>query len=86
MWDCIVKTVKFEGFFTGLYKGMGTPLASVTPIFAICFFGNELGKKLQEKHPGKFSSLFHGPLDMEHVCTYIDEDWPRCGPLSISPK
>jgi len=52
MWDCVLKTIKHEGFFGGLYKGMGAPLVGVTPIFAISFFGNDFGKKLQQKHPG----------------------------------
>lgn len=45
-WDCATKTVAKEGF-TGLYKGMGAPLVGVTPMFAICFFGFGVGKKLQ---------------------------------------
>lgn len=40
------KTIEKEGFF-GLYKGMGAPLAGVSPMFAICFFGYGLGKRLQ---------------------------------------
>ncbi|XP_073496456.1 mitochondrial carnitine/acylcarnitine carrier protein-like isoform X2 [Phyllobates terribilis] len=35
----------------GLYKGMGAPLAGVTPIMAMTFFGFSLGKKLQQKQP-----------------------------------
>ncbi|KAG8541791.1 hypothetical protein GDO81_028247, partial [Engystomops pustulosus] len=35
----------------GLYKGMGAPLAGVTPIMAMTFFGFSLGKKLQQTHP-----------------------------------
>ena len=53
MWDCVVKTVKFEGLFGGLYKGMSAPLVGVTPIFALSFLGNDLGRKIQESHPGK---------------------------------
>ncbi|CAF2579451.1 unnamed protein product [Rotaria sp. Silwood2] len=45
-WDCAKKTVVKEGF-TGLYKGMGAPLVGVTPMFAICFFGYGIGKKIQ---------------------------------------
>lgn len=48
-WDCAMKTVRKEGFF-GLYKGMAAPLAGVTPMFAICFFGFNVGKELQQKH------------------------------------
>lgn len=44
--DCAKKTVQSEGF-RGLYKGMATPLIGISPIYAICFFGFGVGKKLQ---------------------------------------
>ncbi|CAF1318121.1 unnamed protein product [Adineta ricciae] len=44
--DCAKKIISKEGFF-GLYKGMGAPLVGVTPMFAVCFFGYGIGKKLQ---------------------------------------
>ena len=44
--DCIM----FQGFF-GLYKGMAAPLTGVSPMFAVCFLGFGVGKKLQQKHP-----------------------------------
>ncbi|CAF0978940.1 unnamed protein product [Didymodactylos carnosus] len=47
--DCAKKIVSHEGF-SGLYKGMGAPLIGVTPMFAICFFGYSIGKKLQTPH------------------------------------
>lgn len=42
--DCIKKTVSREGV-KGLYKGMAAPLAGVAPIFAISFYGFDVGKK-----------------------------------------
>ena len=30
---------------------MAAPLIGVSPMFAICFFGNGLGQTLQKKHP-----------------------------------
>lgn len=39
-----------QGFF-GLYKGMAAPVAGVTPMFAVCFLGFGVGKKLQQKSP-----------------------------------
>lgn len=39
-----------QGFF-GLYKGMSAPVAGVTPMFAVCFLGFGVGKKLQQKSP-----------------------------------
>ncbi|CAG0883454.1 unnamed protein product [Cyprideis torosa] len=45
--DCARQIVLKEGFF-GLYKGMGAPLVGVTPMFAVCFFGFGVGKKLQQ--------------------------------------
>lgn len=41
--DCAMKTFKKDGA-RGLYRGMGAPLIGVTPIFAICFWGYDVGK------------------------------------------
>ncbi|CAG2211486.1 mitochondrial carnitine/acylcarnitine carrier protein-like [Mytilus galloprovincialis] len=48
--DCATITIKKEGI-KGLYKGMAAPLAGVSPMFAVCFLGFGIGKKLQQKHP-----------------------------------
>ncbi|KRG03055.1 congested-like trachea protein isoform X2 [Drosophila mojavensis] len=67
--DCATKTIRNEGF-RGLYKGMSAPLTGVAPIFAMCFAGYALGKRLQQRgedskltYPqifvaGSFSGLF----------------------------
>uniref|UniRef100_A0A0B6Z258 Mitochondrial carnitine/acylcarnitine carrier protein n=1 Tax=Arion vulgaris TaxID=1028688 RepID=A0A0B6Z258_9EUPU len=47
--DCLMKTVNKEGFI-GLYKGMAAPVAGVAPVFAVCFLGFGVGKRLQQKH------------------------------------
>ncbi|XP_026097316.1 mitochondrial carnitine/acylcarnitine carrier protein [Carassius auratus] len=49
-YDCLRKTVSKEGIF-GLYKGMGVPLAGVTPMMALNFFGFGLGKELLQSDP-----------------------------------
>ena len=43
--DCIIKTVSKEGF-SGLFKGISAPLAVATPVYALCFIGNEIGKRI----------------------------------------
>ncbi|XP_019911060.1 cAMP-dependent protein kinase type II-alpha regulatory subunit isoform X3 [Esox lucius] len=48
--DCFKQTLGKEGV-RGLYKGMAAPIIGVTPMFAVCFFGFGLGKKLQQKTP-----------------------------------
>ncbi|XP_067908218.1 protein kinase, cAMP-dependent, regulatory, type II, alpha A isoform X2 [Heterodontus francisci] len=48
--DCFYKTLVGEGI-RGLYKGMAAPIVGVAPMFAVCFFGFGLGKKLQQKKP-----------------------------------
>ncbi|XP_041946024.1 cAMP-dependent protein kinase type II-alpha regulatory subunit-like isoform X2 [Alosa sapidissima] len=48
--DCFKQTLAKEGV-KGLYKGMAAPIIGVTPMFAVCFFGFGLGKKLQQKTP-----------------------------------
>lgn len=43
--DCFKQILKRDGVL-GLYRGMATPLASVTPIFAVSFWSYDLGKKM----------------------------------------
>jgi len=49
-WDCIKKIFAKEGP-RGFYKGMAAPLAGVAPIFAISFFGFNVGKSIQQTSP-----------------------------------
>ncbi|KAL8591402.1 hypothetical protein ACOMHN_022208 [Nucella lapillus] len=48
--DCARKTVVNEGV-RGLYKGIAAPLTAVSPMFAVCFFGYGIGRRLQQTHP-----------------------------------
>ena len=41
----------------GFYKGMAAPLAGVAPIFAVSFFGFNVGKSLQQNKPDDPLSL-----------------------------
>jgi len=43
--DCFRKAIAKDGIF-GLYRGMSTPLAAVTPVFAVSFWSYDLGKKI----------------------------------------
>ncbi|OBZ89850.1 Mitochondrial carnitine/acylcarnitine carrier protein [Choanephora cucurbitarum] len=43
--DCFKQIVKNDGIL-GLYRGMATPFASITPIFAVSFWSYDLGKKI----------------------------------------
>ncbi|XP_064488066.1 mitochondrial carnitine/acylcarnitine carrier protein-like isoform X1 [Ornithodoros turicata] len=54
--DCAKKTVVKEGVL-GLYKGMAAPLVGVTPMFAVCFLGYGIGKKIQQKTPDQELTL-----------------------------
>ena len=49
--DCFKKTLFNEGPL-GLYKGISAPLAAVSPIFALSFFGFGTGKRFFSE-PGR---------------------------------
>ena len=55
--DCFAKIVRKEGL-VGLYRGMAAPLTGVSPMFAVCFFGYGLGKKIQQKDERTELNLF----------------------------
>lgn len=43
--DCAMKAIRSEGPLS-LYKGMVPPLSATTPMYALCFFGYNQGKKI----------------------------------------
>lgn len=49
--DIFVLSVHHVQGVLGLYKGLGAPLAGVTPMMAISFFGFGLGKQLLQSDP-----------------------------------
>lgn len=54
---CLKNIIKTEGI-RGLYRGMLSPLFAVTPMFAFCFLGYDLGNKIQTPAlPNKEHSL-----------------------------
>ncbi|RVX73358.1 hypothetical protein B0A52_03000 [Exophiala mesophila] len=44
--DVVRKTVAREGLARGLYAGVSAPLVGVTPMFAVSFWGYDMGKRL----------------------------------------
>ncbi|KAL2042321.1 hypothetical protein N7G274_004810 [Stereocaulon virgatum] len=44
--DVVKKTVAREGLRRGMYAGVSAPLVGVTPMFAISFWGYDVGQKL----------------------------------------
>lgn len=44
--DVVKKTVAREGVARGLYAGVSAPLVGVTPMFAVSFWGYDVGKSL----------------------------------------
>jgi solute carrier family 25 (mitochondrial carnitine/acylcarnitine transporter), member 20/29 len=47
--DVVRRTIAREGLLRGLYAGVSAPLVGVTPMFAVSFWGYDLGKTLVQK-------------------------------------
>ena len=47
--DVVRKTVAREGLARGLYAGVSAPLVGVTPMFAVSFWGYDVGKGLVDR-------------------------------------
>ncbi|RUP42734.1 mitochondrial carrier domain-containing protein [Jimgerdemannia flammicorona] len=54
--DCVVKTVRNEGFFA-LYKGMLSPLIGIGAVNSLLFAANSRFKALQQDYPNQVLSL-----------------------------
>lgn len=55
--QCVKDTVAKDGL-TGLYRGVLPPLIGVTPMFAVSFWGYDVGKKLVGGFTGKTADQF----------------------------
>lgn len=61
---CVKETVAKDGLF-GLYRGVLPPLLGVTPMFAVSFWGYDVGKKLVSSFTGKPVENF----EIKHIST-----------------
>ncbi|RCK62359.1 Mitochondrial carnitine carrier [Candida viswanathii] len=55
--QCVKETIAKDGLF-GLYRGVLPPLLGVTPMFAVSFWGYDVGKKLVSSFTGKSVDKF----------------------------
>ncbi|KAI9761852.1 MAG: hypothetical protein M4579_000792 [Chaenotheca gracillima] len=61
--DVVKRTVAREGLARGLYAGVSAPLVGVTPMFAVSFWGYDVGKGLVSR----FSTVQNGQLSVAQV-------------------
>ncbi|EGW34438.1 uncharacterized protein SPAPADRAFT_59867 [Spathaspora passalidarum NRRL Y-27907] len=62
--QCVKQTVAKDGLL-GLYRGVLPPLLGVTPMFAVSFWGYDVGKKIVSSYTGKDISQF----DVKEIST-----------------
>lgn len=67
MMDCLGQIMKADGP-RGLYRGMGAPLCTVTPMFAVYFWGFDQGKKLASGLGGPLVDKSTGSLTVAGIC------------------
>lgn len=60
--ECVKGTIAKDGL-TGLYRGVSAPLLGVTPMFAVSFWGYDVGKRIISNYTGKDSSQF----EIKHI-------------------
>ncbi|CAE6507145.1 unnamed protein product, partial [Rhizoctonia solani] len=68
--DVVKKTLARDGI-RGMYRGMGPPLAGVTPIFAISFWAYDLGKKIVYSGNAIPTTLVAGPAERVKVLLQV---------------
>lgn len=52
--DVVKKTIAHDGGLRGLYRGVAAPLVGVTPMFAISFWGYDLGQRIVKAADSSF--------------------------------
>ncbi|KAI9674209.1 MAG: carnitine transporter [Caeruleum heppii] len=61
--DVVRKTIAREGLARGLYAGVSAPLVGVTPMFAVSFWGYDVGKSLVRR----FSTVSNDQFSIAQV-------------------
>ncbi|KAL5348212.1 carnitine transporter [Pseudogymnoascus australis] len=61
--DVVTKSIARDGLKKGLYAGVSAPLVGVTPMFAVSFWGYDVGKNLVKK----FSTVHDNQLSIAQV-------------------
>ncbi|KAJ4347180.1 carnitine transporter [Didymosphaeria variabile] len=61
--DVVRRTIAKEGLARGLYAGVSAPLVGVTPMFAVSFWGYDVGKQLVSS----FSKVENGQYSVAQV-------------------
>jgi solute carrier family 25 carnitine/acylcarnitine transporter 20/29 len=61
--DVVRKTIAREGLARGLYAGVSAPLVGVTPMFAVSFWGYDVGKQLVSS----FSTVENGQYSVAQI-------------------
>ncbi|KAF2108334.1 mitochondrial carrier domain-containing protein [Lophiotrema nucula] len=61
--DVVRKTIAREGLARGLYAGVSAPLVGVTPMFAVSFWGYDVGKQLVSS----FSKVENGQYSVAQI-------------------
>ncbi|KAG8624148.1 hypothetical protein KVT40_009124 [Elsinoe batatas] len=67
--DVVKKTIAREGLARGLYAGVSAPLVGVTPMFAVSFWGYDVGKQVVTSLSASHSLNPSAPLTISQIST-----------------
>jgi solute carrier family 25 carnitine/acylcarnitine transporter 20/29 len=67
--DVVRRSIARDGLRRGLYAGVSAPLAGVTPMFAVSFWGYDLGKTIVRSLSTSSTSSPSAPLSVAQIST-----------------
>jgi solute carrier family 25 carnitine/acylcarnitine transporter 20/29 len=67
--DVVRKSIARDGLRRGLYAGVSAPLVGVTPMFAVSFWGYDLGKTIVRSFSTTSTSSPNAPLSVAQIST-----------------